>query len=53
MLSEQALTNPRVPFSLQDHIFAPDAGSMYGPNHVTYVDPEVRELKAKNLAHYP
>lgn len=25
---------------LQDHIFAPDASSMYGKNHCTYVDPE-------------
>jgi len=25
-----------------DHLFAPDAASMYQPNHVTYIDPEVR-----------
>ena len=26
----------------QEHLFAPDSDSMYGPDHVTYVDPEVR-----------
>lgn len=28
-----------------DHLFAPDAASMYQPNHVTYVDPEVRCMR--------
>ena len=27
----------------QDHLFAPDQDSMYGPNHVIYVDPTVSE----------
>jgi hypothetical protein len=26
---------------LQDHLFAPDANTMYGPHHATYVDLEV------------
>ena len=25
-----------------DHLFVPNEDIMYGPNHVTYVDPEVR-----------
>jgi pantoate--beta-alanine ligase len=27
-----------------DHLFAPEASSMYGPNHSTYVLPEVNVL---------
>jgi hypothetical protein len=34
------LTNVRL--GAQDHLFLPDVSTMYGPNHVTYVDPEVR-----------
>ena len=26
-----------------DHLFCPDAATMYRPHHVTYVDPQVRE----------
>jgi hypothetical protein len=33
------LTNVRLG---QDHLFLPDVSTMYGPNHVTYVEPEVR-----------
>ena len=32
---------------MKDHIFAPDADVMYGPNHCTYVDPTVSISRMK------
>lgn len=28
---------------IQDHLFAPTADDMYGKDHVTFIDPEVRD----------
>lgn len=33
-----------------DHVFAPDAASMYGKNHVTYVEPEGFDQIAEGIA---